>query len=282
MSNKYSVLHENGKPVSVVWYVDDTSHTVTTDHPRFKEVLYAIKNGYSREQIMRLFSNKQRVNDYFNNLGLYGCHFDGSAVHVNGKEVPEELSKLIIDNIDEGTNPAYLVMFFNKLLNNPSYQSQRELVSFIVRHGLTITPTGNFIAYKGLREDGKSVHSGSAEVDGQTVNGHIPNAVGSTISMMRGNVDDNREVGCSSGLHAGTWSYASRFGHGRTVRVEIDPSDVVSVPKDSNEQKLRVCRYTVVEDSLKKPTSNLVWSNDATTGSYTTSNTGNVLWSSRY
>jgi len=32
------------------------------------------------------------------------------------------------------------------------------------------------------------------------------------------------------------------------MMVEIDPADVVSVPQDCNHQKLRTCRYVVVEE----------------------------------
>lgn len=279
MSNRYSVYKEGGVAKSLTWYVGDESYTVTDEHRNFHEIHRKVRAGASKDDILPLFSNKTRVNRYFDKAGLYGCHFDGSTVWVNGQQVPTELSTLIIDHVNEGTDPTHLVTFFNKLLNNPSYQSQRELVSFIARHGLTITKQGNFIAYKGLRRDGSSVHAGTATVNGKSVTGHIPNQVGSVISMPRGSVDDNRSVACSQGLHAGTWSYASSFGRGETARVEIDPSDVVSVPKDSSEQKLRVCKYTVVESSLTKPTESLLWSNDESTDT-TDNSSDNVLWKS--
>lgn len=281
MANQYnySIYREGGREKSLTWYVDDETYTVTDDHPNFHKILNGVKYGSSADSILSLFSNKTRVNDYFSKVGLYGAHFDGNAVWVNGRQVPDDLSELIISHVNEDTDPTGLVLFFNKLLNNPSYQSQKELVSFIKRHGLTITDNGNFIAYKGLRTDGTSIHSGTATVNGKTVNGHIPNTVGNVITMPRGSVDDNRSVGCSHGLHAGTWGYASRFGHGPTAKVEIDPADVVSVPNDCDEQKLRVCRYSVVKTNLKAPTETLVWRNNESTSS-TTTTTGNTLWKS--
>lgn len=275
----YSTYTEDGVTESVTWYLDDETYTATRDHKNFVSILNAVRRGDNKDRILRLFSNKTRVNDYFNRVGLYGVHFDGGSIWVNGKQVPTELSSLIINHVNEGTNPTYLVTFFNKLLNNPSFQSQKELVAFIQRHDLTITKTGNFIAYKGLTRDGKSIHSGRATVNGQVVSGQIPNNVGSTISMPRPEVDDNRDVACSQGLHAGTWRYANGFGRNNTCRVEIDPADVVSVPKDSDEQKLRVCKYTVVEADLKQPSNTLVWSNDEDSGNVTTTS-GNTLWQS--
>ena len=280
--HRYSTLVEDGKVTSITWYTDEgKNHTVTWEHPNFHKIQVALNAGKPHEEIMRLFSNKQRVNEYFDSVGLFGVHFNGSSVLVNGKPVPSELSKMIIDHVDEGTDPTGLVLFFKNLLDNPSYQSRQELVSFIARHGLTITDDGHFIAYKGLRSDDTSVHSGPAVVNGRNFNGHVPNKVGNVITLPRGDVDDNRDVGCSSGLHAGTWSYANGFGHGNTARVKINPANVVSVPKDSNEQKLRVCRYEVVESKLKAPSSGLVWSSGSTSTSGATTlwkSESNTLW----
>lgn len=276
-THKYAIYTEGGVDQSITWYLGDETYTADRNHDNFKSIVWNIKAGSSREHILSLFSPKVKVNDYFQNKGLFGVHFDGSVVWVNGRAVPTELSQMIIDHVNEGTNPAGLVAFFGKLLKNPSYQSQQQLVSFINRHGLTITPTGNFIAYKGLGPDGKSVHSGGAYVDGTWVKGRIPNEVGTTITMDRGSVNDDTTIGCSTGLHAGTWKYASGFGRGGTCRVEIDPEDVVSVPKDCDEQKLRVCRYSVVEANLKKPTSSLVWEDNNVSRS---SSDGNTLWRS--
>jgi hypothetical protein len=71
--------------------------------------------------------------------------------------------------------------------------------------------------------------------------------------MPRNKVDDNKEVGCSYGFHAGTLEYASDFASDsdKLVVVEIDPADVVSIPTDCNFQKLRTCRYKVVAEYEK-------------------------------
>jgi len=55
-------------------------------------------------------------------------------------------------------------------------------------------------------------------------------------------------VACHEGYHVGALSYAQGFGHGgrRIVIVRVGPENVVCVPYDSSEQKMRVCEYTVV------------------------------------
>ena len=75
-------------------------------------------------------------------------------------------------------------------------------------------------------------------------------SVGAVLEMPRNKVDDDKEIGCSYGFHAGTLDYASNFacGNDKLVLVEIDPADVVSIPTDCNFQKLRTCRYKVVSE----------------------------------
>ena len=84
----------------------------------------------------------------------------------------------------------------------------------------------------------------SGHVDGQ---GRIRNQVGDYLEVERSDVDDNRERGCSSGLHVGSFDYAKGFGR-ITKLVEFNPKDAVSVPSDCEYQKLRVCAYTVLEE----------------------------------
>lgn len=48
-------------------------------------------------------------------------------------------------------------------------------------------------------------------------------------------------------VHVGSKSYASSFSNGgKVVICKINPADVVCVPYDSSQQKMRVCKYVVV------------------------------------
>ena len=73
----------------------------------------------------------------------------------------------------------------------------------------------------------------------------LPICVGEEIECERNQVCDDKLIGCSDGLHAGSLDYATSFGT-KTVIVEIDPKDVVSIPSDCQCQKLRACAYKVV------------------------------------
>ena len=107
---------------------------------------------------------------------------------------------------------------------------------------MPLTPDGNFLAYKSVRQDWKDHHTG-----------RFSNTVGSVLKMTRNSVCDDANIGCSGGFHAGSLDYAKSFGgHGsRLLVVEIDPSDVVSVPLDCDCQKLRTSEYKVVAEFVR-------------------------------
>jgi len=66
--------------------------------------------------------------------------------------------------------------------------------------------------------------------------------------MSRHDVDDDRSKTCSYGFHAAAYEYARGFmsGDDKMVAVKIDPANVVSVPSDYGNQKLRCTRYEVM------------------------------------
>ena len=109
------------------------------------------------------------------------------------------------------------------------------------------------LGYKGVQNDFYST-TGNADtivVQGTTNERHqILNAVGETIEVQRRCVDDNKDRGCSHGLHIGSYDYAEGWAgqDGKLLLVEFDPQDAVSVPTDCSFQKLRVSKYRVVAD----------------------------------
>jgi len=141
-----------------------------------------------------------------------------------------------------------ILRFINNLMKNPSRRAVQELYKFLEHKNMPITPEGNFLAYKGVQADYYSKTAGNIIVIKGTVkDGKIYNGIGEVIEVERNGVCDDKNLGCSSGLHAGSVAYATEFGRGgKVVIVEINPADVVSVPDDCNCQKLRACRYKVV------------------------------------
>jgi hypothetical protein len=76
------------------------------------------------------------------------------------------------------------------------------------------------------------------------------NSPGKTVTMPRNQVDEDDQRTCSAGLHVCSKSYIGHFGSGsdRIVSVKVHPRDVVSIPVDYNDAKMRTCGYVVLED----------------------------------
>jgi hypothetical protein len=170
---------------------------------------------------------------------------DGDVVTRNGQTLPQRISGLLMGYARNGSDAlTALVTFVKRLDENPSKRSTESLYDWIEANGLSLNSDGHIVAYKGVTNDSKSIHSGTAAVNGVVFTGQIPNAVGDVITMPRNQVQDDPSIGCHQGLHVGSHSYASSFGR-RLLTVTVDPADVVSVPTDCGAAKMRVCRYTV-------------------------------------
>jgi hypothetical protein len=104
-----------------------------------------------------------------------------------------------------------------------------------------ITESGNFIAYKRVRGSFKDIHSNTMD-----------NTVGSLVEMPRNQVNEDSSQTCSYGLHVANWEYAhTQFASSDPatdvmLEVEVDPADVVAIPADYNNAKMRVCKYKVL------------------------------------
>lgn len=181
-----------------------------------------------------------------------------NLIYFDGDLLDNSITQHILRIIQSGEGEesyGYLVKFLEKVSTNPSPASVSSLYDYIVRYDLTITEDGDFLAYKGVNANGTSRTAGFGIVDGVVYEkAHLPNKVGSVVEIPRSKVDADASIGCSTGLHAGTYEYASSFARGLLLLVKINPRDVVSVPEDANYQKLRICRYNVIKEIEQKVT----------------------------
>lgn len=234
-----SVLSSEGRDTIMLFDEDLNVTQITETHPNFVRILDGLRNGEdvsewldgSPVKVLSTLSDRVTIEDDV-------LHFDGDPVY-NG------LSSTIMRYRREGRDPSNLVKFMERLAANPSMRSREQLFTWTQAKDLTIDPDGYIIGFKGVTADMLSIHSGTAYVDDEKIDGQIPNMVGTVISMDRSAVQDDPNQGCSYGLHVGNWDYASSFGE-VVLEVRLDPADVVSVPSDCAFQKLRCCRYEVV------------------------------------
>ena len=133
--------------------------------------------------------------------------------------------------------------FIEKLMTNPSSRAIEELLQFVEFGKLPLHPDGDFLAYKKVDGNYKDIYTGKMD-----------NSIGTVVQVPRSAVDDDPKQTCSYGLHVCSYEYLRHYGSddlGGSVRIvlcKINPRDVVAVPEDYNNTKMRVCRYDVVDE----------------------------------
>lgn len=220
---------------SITVFFKGNSHTVNKKAQTYAMVLEAI-----RLQDGDKLSDALNLRNTINNM-LSGVsdkiRIEGKKIFYGEREVTGLISSRILEVIAAELDIKPMVRFLENLMSNPSKRSVDELFGFLDACNLPITEDGHFLAYKRVRNDYKDCHSATMD-----------NSVGKIVEMQRNQVDDNKDQTCSYGLHACSYSYLSHFGGDRIVVVKINPADVVSVPVDYNNAKLRTCRYEVVDE----------------------------------
>lgn len=256
-------LSEDSKGKSLAIFFDNgDSETIPESHVSFKAILeHWLSGTVVDEEIRELVDVLNTVARKMASLSER-VSVDGKDVYFDGDPLRGELMDVIKSLFEQGRALDFkpLVNFLEKAKTNPSLKSVDDLYRWIKNGDLVIDPDGDIIAYKAVEINSEgvsvSIHSGKAFVNGEEVEGQIPNVPGTVISMARSEVDDNQGVACSTGLHAGTHKYTQWFGGSgngnRTILVKINPRDVVSVPNDSSAQKLRVSRYVVLSEIVEK------------------------------
>lgn len=175
------------------------------------------------------------------------------AVYWNSNQLHGKVVDKLLELLESGMKVGSpFIKFVKNLLDNPSNNSVEELYDFLSYKSLAIDDDGYVVGYKGVASDGWSQSGNTQTVVLQgEVNerGQILNRVGDTIEVQRRSVDDNRQNGCSHGLHIGSFDYAKNWASGgKLLLVRFNPRDAVSVPQDCECQKLRVCKYEVLEE----------------------------------
>lgn len=187
--------------------------------------------------LLDAFDPSRLVSSYIAGLKGTGVEFKNGRVFYKGREMNNVVTQRIRSLAREGLTITYLLKFLDNMYQNPSYRSVEQLYGFLEKHKMPITPDGKFKAYKVVNSNMKDCHTNT-----------IDNSVGKTIRMARNRVEDNPNVTCSHGLHVCAHEYATGFfmGSGRVLlEVEVNPRDVVSIPTDYNNAKMRVCEYKV-------------------------------------
>ena len=222
----------------VLQYKDNKPCTIEKGSEKFATIKKMIADG-KQQAIIDLMYPTKNIPKYTDGNFVTD---DNGNLYVKGDKNPVDISiaKKILEFYKAQLPYAPLIAFWNNLKKNPSKDSQDQLFLFLQANSMPITPDGCFLAYKKVNRNGDG-----ELVDGYT--GKIRNDIGSVVKMDRDKVNPDRKQTCSYGLHVAAYDYAKHeySGH-ELLEVKVNPLNVVAVPDDYKDQKMRVCEYEVV------------------------------------
>ena len=221
---------------------DGSNKTVNkSETKRFNDVITAIREG-RWEDVVTLLDIKTSVENFGRKPdGKKKFEVRDGVVYVNDETLPSALSNRIVEFVREALPHEPLLLFWENLKKNPSFRAVNDLYAFLEHNKHPITPDGCFIAYRGVTIDWKDQHTKKMD-----------NSIGATVEMPRNKVNENPNETCSAGLHVAGFDYAhTSYGSGcggHTVAVKVNPADVVAIPVDYANAKMRVCKFVIVQE----------------------------------
>lgn len=224
-------------------FTDGSTRSVDATHQNFSKIVSALQKKDFKtvavllDPVIIMKSYVKSGNHEIRN----NVTFDGQRIFFKGKEINPVMREYIVLMHKNGHDITNLLNFLNRLLENPSQQSQEQLFGFL-RYGRNfINEDGTFKAYRVVTENYKDKHTMKMD-----------NSIGAVVGMPRLEVDPDPNRTCSSGLHVCSRSYVAHFYNknrrDRIVEVSVCPSDVVAVPRDYENSKMRVSSFKVVRD----------------------------------
>ena len=228
-----SIPYLLGKNSITVMFNGET-HTVRDDNINYNKLREAIRTK-DWDSIPSLLTPAKSIETF----GSGNIEVKNGEIYYKGNVLHNSVTERVLQMIKDGFDSNPLILFLDKLMNNPSKSAVTELYDWLERTSLPITEDGDFLAYKKVRDDYYSFFD----------NGKTSNKVGETLpELPRNMVDDNRNNTCSTGYHFCSLSYLSNYwgGRGRVVILKINPANVVSIPTDYNFAKGRATTYTVI------------------------------------
>lgn len=222
----YTITNE-----SITVVVNGATYVVQKSSPQFVGLKKAIESE-AWDEIQNHLTVSKSLKTW--SRGKFVLDEASERFSYEGVELPVDINARIVKMASSGEDPTPLLKFYERLQGNPSMRSVTQLYAFLSHRGIPITRDGCFLAYKGVKSDYTDCHTGK-----------ISNAPGAVNKMPRNKISDDPREACHEGYHVGALEYARDFGP-RVVVCKVDPANVVCVPYDSGQQKMRVCEYTVL------------------------------------
>ncbi len=213
---------------SMVLLFNGKTFNIHKDDFRYPDIVNCIRKG----QLNKI----PKIVDMETAFSYKGLKLVDGQLEIQGEKLPTDLNDMILAYRKDGIPFDSIIKFWSKLRENPSYDTRNRLFKFITSNKLLLTDDGCFVGYRGVTEDFKDPHTRK-----------FNNKPGKICKMPRNAVDDNPNNACSNGLHIGSYGHANGFGR-RMIAVKVNPLDVVVVPDHCSTQKMRVCKFKVLEE----------------------------------
>lgn len=238
-SNEWTVIINNGQP-----------HVFDHTHMNYNALIECVMSD-DADEFVNLINSGSTIEDWSEG----DFEFKDGFLYYEGERVADQPTNRIVELLKQNYSHEFMTNYLEKLYNNVSERAVQESYTWSSHKGLPIAKDGDMIAYKGVRkyvgEDivdkmGRTITEGDL-VDIYTGNS-FRNNIGDSNGMKRRQVCDDHTMGCSKGLHVGTYEYATNWAGstGVVVLVKFNPANIVSVPSDCQFSKMRVSDYEVV------------------------------------
>lgn len=260
----YNIVRNDGDLTSATVLVLASADTLvaTVDNPNFRAIVAALVEERPLTEVEGLFDLTKPLTAEFARLSDR-VTIENGIVYFDGDEQSGPVVDTIVRFHAEGTSESFqpLVNFLDKIGQNPNEHSREHLGRWLTNRSFSLDADGNIIAYKAVwkvaSDESITAYRPGRKGPGVSVNDvPVPESeyaiqkTGDIVSMARSEVEFDPRVACSRGLHIGTYRFAREFGgysgNVTIVEVRVNPRDVVSVPVDANDQKMRACKYEVL------------------------------------
>ena len=220
----------NSKFLSVT--IGAETYNASGDHPKFMEIIGLLREE-KYDEAMEMLNMKRGLERYISGDLI----IEGGTLKYKDLIIDSGLTRRIVGKMQNGEPFEPLVAFFENLMANPSRRAVYQLYDFLEHNDIEITDDGHFIAWKRVNSNFKDMYTGKFD-----------NSPGTVVKVNRFQVDENPNVTCSHGLHLAAKSYIPHYGggSGKVIACKVNPADVVAIPTDYNNAKMRCAGYEVL------------------------------------
>lgn len=231
-------------PNSINLLLDGRMRTIDKTHANYAVLRTCIKayqmSGHDRrDAIVSEIKNLIDIKTFIARVTEGRVQISDDTVLYDGVKTHNVIAQRLLSMLGDGFDVKPLARFMDKMMQNPYADTREDLYSWLEVGGLPICEDGDFVAFKKVRRDYKSLHGG--EVD---------NSIGAHPTMDPKDCDSDRYQTCSRGLHFCSFPYLSEYAgtEGRVVIVKINPANVVAIPHDYGITKGRAWTYHVIDE----------------------------------